>query len=254
MGPLWYNAGRVTCHASSLHGAIRAVVFDIDGTLYPVRRIVLRSAPLICAHFRLFSAFGKARRALRREHLGPALRRRQAELVARSLGIDAGAAARRIEEVVYGRWPRCFGRLRPHAGVAETLDLLRRRGLRLGVVSDSPFTREKLAALGLQDGWDAVVSADDAGALKPNPEPFLRVARLLDVVPGEVLFVGNSYRRDVVGAHGAGMRAAHFTRRPVRGGVADVSFHHYRSFPPVACARRSAESTRPVERAERNEV
>ena len=209
------------------------MVFDIDGTLYPIRRIVLRSLPLIAVHFRLFYAFGKARQALRRERPGAALRRRQAELVAGSLGINAGEAARRIEQVVYGRWPGCFGRLRPYAGVTETLAGLRRDGLRLGVVSDSPFTREKLAALGLGAGWDAIVSADEAGALKPNPEPFVRIARLLRVAPGEVLFVGNSYRRDVIGAHRAGMRAAHFTRRPVRAGVAAVSFPGYRAFPSV---------------------
>ena len=235
-------------------GATRAVVFDIDGTLYPTRRIAKRSLALIAGNLRLFYAFGKARQALRRELPGPELRQRQAELVARSLGVDAAEAARRIEQVVYRQWPRCFARLRPYDGVAETLAALRRKGLRLGVVSDSPFTREKLAALGLHGGWNAVVSADEAGALKPNPEPFLRIARLLDVAPGEVLFVGNSYRRDVVGAHRAGMRAAHFTRRPVRAGVADVSFAHYRRFPCVAPAARTTESTESADRAERREV
>lgn len=231
----------MTGHDDSLPGAIRAVAFDIDGTLYPVRRIVPRSLPLICAHLKLFYAFGKARQALRRERPGPALRRRQAELVAHLLGVDAGEAARRIEQVVYGQWPRRFGRLRPYAGVVQTLAALRRQGLRLGVVSDSPFTREKLSALGLHGGWDAVVSADEAGALKPNPEPFLRVAQLLAVPPGEVMFVGNSYHRDVVGAHCAGMRAAHFTRRRVRDGVAAVSFSHYRMFPHVVSPARSGE-------------
>lgn len=232
-------------------GATRAVVFDIDGTLYPVRRIVRRSLPLVAGNLRLFYAFGKARQALRRERPGPALRQRQAEMVAQSLGIDAAEAARLIERVVYRQWPRCFGHLRPYDGVAETLAALRRKGLRLGVVSDSPFTREKLAALGLHGAWNAVVSADEAGALKPNPEPFLRIARLLDVAPGEVLFVGNSYRRDVIGAHHAGMRAAHFTRRPVRAGVAEVSFPHYRWFPCVATAQQTTES---AESADSREV
>ena len=224
----------MTGHDSLLPGAVRAVVFDIDGTLYPIRRIALRSLPLIVRHLRLFYAFGRARQALRSECPGGALRQRQAELVAGLLGVDAGEAERRIEQIVYRRWPACFGRLRPFADVVETLAALRHRGMRLGVVSDSPFTREKLSALGLHSGWDAVVSADEAGALKPNPEPFVRVARMLGVAPGEVLFVGNSYSRDVVGAHRTGMRAAHFTRRPVSGGVAAVSFSHYRQFPCLA--------------------
>ena len=220
-------------HNASLDRAVRAVAFDVDGTLYPIRSIAGRSLSLVCAHLRLFHAFGRARQALRREVPGPALRQRQAVLVAGMLGIEPGDAARRIEQVIYRQWPSCFGRLRPYAGVVETLQHLRRSGLRLGVVSDSPFTRQKLAALDLRTGWDAVVSADDVGALKPNPEPFLRIAELLEAAPHEVLFVGDSYARDVVGAHRVGMRTAHFTRRPVRAGVAAVSFSRYRSFPHI---------------------
>ena len=213
---------------------MRAVVFDVDGTLYPIRQIVSRSWPLVCRHARLFRAFGRARRALRRAPAGAGLRRRQAELVAGFLGIDCAAAAAALERVVYGQWPRTFRRLRPYPRVAVTLARLRADGLRLGVVSDSPFVREKLAALGLTAGWGGVVSADEAGALKPNPEPFLLVLRRLQVDPEEVLYVGNSYAHDVIGAHRVGMRAAHLTRRPVAAGVAAVSFPNYRLFPDLA--------------------
>ena len=212
---------------------LRAVVFDIDGTLYPIRQIVCRSWPLVCRHARLFRAFGRARRALRGERPGVRLRQRQAELVADFLGIDAAAAAEAVERVVYRQWPRTFRHLRPYTQVVATLARLRADGLRLGVVSDSPFTRQKLTALGLDAGWRGIVGADEAGALKPNPEPFLLVLRLLQVEPQEVLFVGNSYAHDVVGAHRVGMRAAHLTRRPVTSGVAAVSFPNYRSFPEI---------------------
>jgi FMN phosphatase YigB (HAD superfamily) len=37
---------------------------------------------------------------------------------------------------------------------------------------------------------------------------------------------------DVVGAKGAGMRAAHLCRRPVRNSIADFSFRDYRQLPP----------------------
>ena len=219
---------------ATLHGSPpRAVMFDIDGTLYPIRRMVCRSWPLVCRHARLFRAFAHARRALRGERPGARLRQRQAELVGSFLGIDAEAAAEAVERVVYRQWPRTFRRLRPYTQVAATLARLRADGLRLGVVSDSPFTREKLSALGLAAGWCAVVSADDAGASKPNPEPFLLALRLLQVKPDEALFVGNSYAHDMVGAHRVGMRGAHLTRRPVASGVAAVSFPNYRSFPEI---------------------
>ncbi len=219
---------------ATLHGPpLRAVVFDVDGTLYPIRQIVRRSWPLVCRNARLFRAFGRARRALRGEQPGAGLRRRQAELVAGFLGIDSAAAAAALERVVYRQWPRTFRRLQPYARVAATLARLRAGGLRLGIVSDSPFVREKLGALGLAAGWGGVVSADEAGALKPNPEPFLLVLKRLQVAPEETLFVGNSYAHDVVGAHHVGMRAAHLTRWPVSAGVAAVSFPNYRCFPEI---------------------
>ena len=223
---------------------LRAVVFDIDGTLYPIRQIVRRSWPLVCRHARLFAAFGRARRGLRGERPGNGLRQRQAELVAGYLGIDTATAAEAVERVVYRQWPRTFRRLQPYPEVAATLARLRAGGLRLGVVSDSPFTHEKLAALGLGAGWGGVVSADQAGALKPNPEPFLLILRLLQVRPEEVLFVGNSYAHDMIGAHRVGMRAAHLTRHPVTSGVAAVSFPNYRSFPEIPQAVRPVHPAR----------
>ena len=160
------------------------------------------------------------------------------------LGIDSAAAAEALERVVYRQWPRTFRRLQPYSEVAATLSRLRADGLRLGVVSDSPFTHEKLAALGLQAGWGGVVSADQAGALKPNPEPFRLILRLLQVRPEEVLFVGNSYAHDMIGAHRVGMRAAHLTRHPVASGVAAVSFPNYRSFPEIPLRTRPVHPTR----------
>ena len=230
--------------ATLLGPPLRAVVFDIDGTLYPIRQIVRRSWPLVCRHARLFGAFGRARRVLRGERPGTGLRQRQAELVAGYLGIDTAAAAEAVERVVYRQWPRTFRHLQPYTEVVATLSRLRADGLRLGVVSDSPFTCEKLAALGLEAGWRGVVSADEAGALKPNPEPFLLILRLLQVRPEEVLFVGNSYPHDMIGAHRVGMRAAHLTRRPVASGVAAVSFPNYRSFPDIPWAARRVRPTR----------
>ena len=98
--------------------------------------------------------------------------------------------------------------------------------------------------MGLEAGWGGVVSADQAGALKPNPEPFRLILRLLQVRPEEVLFVGNSYAHDMIGAHRVGMRAAHLTRHPVTSGVAAASFPNYRSFPELPLAARPVHPTR----------
>ena len=55
---------------------------------------------------------------------------------------------------------------------------------------------------------DAAVFADEAGARKPNPEPFLEACRQLGVDPAATLFVGDDLERDVQGAAAVGMKTA----------------------------------------------
>jgi putative hydrolase of the HAD superfamily len=52
------------------------------------------------------------------------------------------------------------------------------------------------------------VEAEECGALKPNPKPFAELCRRLGVEAEAVLYVGNSVRNDVEGAHRAGMATA----------------------------------------------
>jgi putative hydrolase of the HAD superfamily len=112
--------------------------------------------------------------------------------------------------------------------VEETLASLRAEGLRLGALSDFPLAN-KLPYLGLREKFECVACSEDSGYLKPNPEPFLRMAECLSVQPEHLLYVGNNYAYDIVGAHAAGMRTAHLSRRPVRNTVADLTFSDYRS-------------------------
>ena len=216
--------------SNKLNLSLKAVIFDLDGTLYPIRQVARNSWLLMCQHPRLFSAFGRARRTLRGEKPGVDLRHRQAEIVAKLLGIKTAVAANAVEKIIYQQWPSTFRRLRPYYYVPETLTHLRGNGLRLGIISDSPFARQKLRALGLNDGWNLVVTADEVGMLKPNPEPFLRVVDDFQIQPKEILFIGNSYSKDIMGAHQVGMRTAHRTRRKVAAGIAEFSFSNYSSF------------------------
>lgn len=81
--------------------------------------------------------------------------------------------------------------------------------LRIGFVSNF---YGNLAAVLQQEGYGAWVGAvaDSAcvGVTKPDPALFRHALDALGVAPTEALMVGDSWARDVVGASGAGMRAA----------------------------------------------
>lgn len=88
-------------------------------------------------------------------------------------------------------------------GAHETLGALRASGHRLVVISNGYATYQEpvLAALGLLDYFDQVVTPDRVGTAKPDPKAF-HAAGELD------WFVGDTLLHDVLGARLAGVRAA----------------------------------------------
>lgn len=61
------------------------------------------------------------------------------------------------------------------------------------------------------------LNARDVGALKPSVVPFIAVAQRSGVPPHRILYVGDSYLHDVVGANKAGMLTALLTREAKEG-------------------------------------
>ncbi len=101
-------------------------------------------------------------------------------------------------------------RLRPYPGAVETLKSLRKRGLKLAVVSDGFRLKVwmRLNASGLDRYFDAVVAFEDTGKAKPAKEPFLKAVSALRVKPRECLMVGDWPEKDMVGAKACGMMTA----------------------------------------------
>lgn len=95
---------------------------------------------------------------------------------------------------------------RLYPGVREGLAWMRSAGYRLAVVTNKPerFIAPLLGALGIADGFAALVGGDSLPQKKPAPEPLLHAARLLGSAPAQTLMVGDS-RNDVLAARRAGM-------------------------------------------------
>jgi len=104
-----------------------------------------------------------------------------------------------------------IGAIKPYPHVAETLSALRARGLKLGVVTDAHNGNalKRLRKAGLEEYFDAIITVDMSGKAKPSPEPFLLAMDLLGVTASETMLVGDSIRRDIVPAKALGMLAVH---------------------------------------------
>jgi putative hydrolase of the HAD superfamily len=213
---------------------IDGVVFDVDGTLYPNYRFFIRLIPFILKEYRLLLALGKARDALRSmvsESRADAFYDIQSRLMAEILREEAETVKERTKALIYRGWEPLFKKIRPYAHVRETLQAFRERGLKLGILSDFPPV-VKLKNMNLTGFWDVELCSEGSGYLKPNPVPFLDLAKKMAISPERLLYVGNSVRYDIIGAKKVGMKAA-LISSPCRknrrhSGNADFIFTNYR--------------------------
>ena len=91
--------------------------------------------------------------------------------------------------------------------VMPALDALRRRGLRMGLVSNvDKDIKPLLDMLQLSPYLDVVLTSKDIGATKPDPRIFQEAVRRAGVAAPETLYVGDQYQIDVLGARGAGLK------------------------------------------------
>jgi putative hydrolase of the HAD superfamily len=99
------------------------------------------------------------------------------------------------------------------ADAAPTLDALRAdHALALVTNGASCLQREKLAASGLADRFDAIVVSGDLGAGKPDPAIFAHALSAVGAEPGEAVMVGDNLEKDVDGALAAGLDAIWLNR------------------------------------------
>ncbi|RIQ16110.1 HAD family hydrolase [Jiangella rhizosphaerae] len=94
------------------------------------------------------------------------------------------------------------------------LELVAAAGLRTGILTNGPddLQHDKLAVIGLSGRVGPVVTAESLGSAKPHPAAYAGLCEALGLDPGAILYVGDDYELDVVGARAAGLRAVHLDR------------------------------------------
>ncbi len=178
---------------------VRAVLFDLDGTL-------LDTAPdMVAALNALLHA--ERRSALPYETVRPFVSHGSGRLV--RLGFpDAGPDAlielqQRYLDVYRGALG-VHTRLFP--GMEGVLAALADAKTPCGIVTNKPgwLTDPLLAQLGLTERFICVVSGDTVSERKPHPMPMLHAAKLMGVAADACVYVGDA-ERDIQAAHAASM-------------------------------------------------
>lgn len=94
--------------------------------------------------------------------------------------------------------------------VVPVLEDLRAQGFRLALLTNGTGEQQhaKLAATGLDTVFDAVCVSEEIGVAKPDPRAFGTLLRTLDVPAAACVFVGDDAAKDVDGARAAGLGSA----------------------------------------------
>lgn len=179
---------------------VAAVMFDLDGTLMDTAEDLAAAANAMLAEL------GLPPRSL--EEVRLFLGRGMVSMVTRALGEDADEALiergidsfRRHYAAVNGTHSRIY------PGIAEALDALSQRGIRLACVTNKPtaFTETLLARKGIADYFQAVVCGDTLPVKKPDPGMLWHACWLLGVLPAQALMIGDS-ANDALAARAAGI-------------------------------------------------
>ena len=190
---------------------IKAVIFDVDGTLAETEEVHR------IAFNRAFADAGLGwdwDRALYRKLLKvTGGKERIAHFLelsgAAPFPADAIAALHKAKTAVYtGMAERGEIALRP--GVADFLDVLRQRGIKLAIATTTSLPNiEALLSCALGAGWRelfcAVAAGDMVARKKPAPDVYDLALRLLDLSAGDCVAVEDS-RNGVLSARAAGLR------------------------------------------------
>jgi len=90
--------------------------------------------------------------------------------------------------------------------MVDVLKDLKKRGLKLAIVSDAPNLKAwlRLTYMGIEDMFDVVIAFDDTKLTKPAKLPFEKAVAELGVKRSEIMMIGDMPHKDVAGAKAMG--------------------------------------------------
>ena len=203
---------------------IKAVIFDLDDTLYDrnavqieIAKHLFRNLPHVFVDHEIeaiISAYLETDRIAEEDYGAgsPWTRDEYSRYFLRSLGIDKHYTDSVTELYNHGRHRIHL----PVLGAVATVGEISKR-FQTALITNGflDVQNAKLKAIGLVNSFDYTVFGEEFGILKPDPEIFRHTASLLSISPSECLYIGDSYKLDVIGSKNAGMLACWYNPNKV---------------------------------------
>ncbi|MCC8061079.1 MAG: HAD family hydrolase [Clostridiales bacterium] len=181
---------------------IRCCIFDLDGTLLNTLAALELTTNRMLERF----GYGPTDEAHIRKFVGDGYKM----LVERAL-LYAGDAELRHYTEALGVYQELFEKLcmyevKPYDGIRELLDGLKKRGIRIAVLSNKPHERtvDNIEGIFGNDYFDVVAGEQEGIPRKPDPAGVRRILDILACRPEECLYFGDT-NTDMKTGLGAGL-------------------------------------------------
>ncbi|GLS23145.1 haloacid dehalogenase [Labrys miyagiensis] len=190
--------------------SVKAVAWDIDGTLADSEPLHEKVLFEVCQHFGA-DISDLPPDHFRGVHMGDVW----AELKGR---FSPDTSEEAWQEAIIDTYVEKRAGIRVMDGALETVKALAAAGIRQGCVSNSSrrIVDANVEALGIAGYLDFSISLDDVERGKPDPEPYAQACHRFGLAPGEVLAVEDSFA-GFSSATGAGLVTAFYA--PAGGGI-----------------------------------
>ncbi|MBI5351045.1 MAG: HAD family phosphatase [Chloroflexi bacterium] len=188
---------------------IRAVIFDLDGTLLETEQLKAESYARAAIQLKP-NVFSEAEAISAFEDFVGGSREEVSRGMLKRFGLEESARMRMMEFGASEPW-QVYTRLRLQIfeGIVADEDVLRKAAWRhnvellhqvraancrvgLATMSYCPQVQRSLHALDLESAFDFIATREDVENPKPDPEIYLLVAKALDVPPAECMIVEDS--------------------------------------------------------------
>lgn len=202
---------------------LKAIVFDLDDTLYDYQALHNKAMNVLSKyvgeHFgvdaeQFRSAWADAREETKQAQGNTAASHNRMLYCQKTLEKLELPPAYGALEMYEAYWGYILAQMSLREGVAELLTDCKERGIKIGICSDltAHIQHCKLQALGIAAQIDCLVTSEEAGVEKPDPQIFQMILKKLKCAPSEVLYIGDNLERDIYGAAACGISALWLTR------------------------------------------